>query len=118
MGRMVRGKGQWRLGTCLISLVVKDGKMMIPDQLGPKRTVDKVYHWYAIGYLEIGVRLGLRVHDLPLPPMIRTFDVQQPFAQDPAEESACHIVLLEDLGVVENVLDGYGIGDHDTRGLS
>jgi hypothetical protein len=50
--------------------------------------------------------------------MIRTFDVQQPFAQDPAKESACHIVLLEDLGVVENVLDGYGVGDHNTGSLS
>jgi hypothetical protein len=46
--------------------------------------------------------------------MIRTFDVQQPFAQDPAKESACHIVLLEDLGMVEDVLDGHGVGDHDT----
>jgi hypothetical protein len=46
--------------------------------------------------------------------MIRTLDVQQPFAQDPTEESTSHIVLLEDLGVVENVLDGHGVGDHDT----
>jgi hypothetical protein len=49
--------------------------------------------------------------------MIRTLDVQQPFAQDPTEESACHIVLLEDLGVVEDVLDGYRVGYHDTRSL-
>lgn len=117
LGRKVTGDIECRSETCLISLVVKDGKMMIPNQLRSKSTVDKVYHWYAIGYLDIGVRLGLRVHDLSLPSMIRTLDVQQPFAQDPTEESTCHIVLLEDLGVVENVLDGDGVGDHDTRSL-
>lgn len=32
--------------------------------------------------------------------MIRPFDVQQPFPQDPPQEPTRHVVFLEDLGVL------------------
>jgi len=52
-----------------------------------------------------------RPHHPPLPSMIPTFDVQQPIPQDPTKETTCHVIFLKDIGVIQDVLDGCGVGD-------